>query len=143
EITDSITEGSDYNDFGFNLPVFTESGTYDYTLNLSNIYGCDSTVFLQLIVNQAPEDSVPEPSGDFNFVIFPIPATEELIIKSDTEVTYSVDYIIYDLFGKKIKTGKIINSETIINLNSLAAGIYFIKIIYNADKNSVLKFLIN
>ncbi|MDD3860581.1 MAG: hypothetical protein PHW83_10310, partial [Bacteroidales bacterium] len=42
EITDSITEGSDYNDFGFNLPVFTESGTYDYTLNLSNIYGCDS-----------------------------------------------------------------------------------------------------
>lgn len=143
EITDSITEGSEYNEYGFDLPVFNELGIFSYTQNLFSIYGCDSTVFLQLFVNETPEDTILEPGGEFIFTIFPIPATEELVIKSDSEIVFSVDYIIYDLFGKKILTGKIINSETIIDLNSLAAGIYFIRIIYSNDKNSILKFLIN
>ncbi len=143
EITDSINVGLGYYENGFDLSVFSEPGTYSYALNLFNSYGCDSTIYLLLIVNQTLEDSLPEPTGDFNFAVFPIPATEELIIKSDAEITYSIDYIIYDLFGKKIMTGKIINDETIINLKSFAAGIYFIKIIYSDDKNSILKFLIN
>lgn len=143
EILDTITEGSKYNEYSFDLPVFEDPGTFTYTQNLLNVYGCDSIVFLELVVVQMPEDTVPQPNSDFSFTVYPIPATEELVIKSDSEVAFAVDYIIYDLFGKKIMTGQIFNDETIIDLNSLAAGIYFIKIIFNDDKNSILKFLIN
>ena len=61
----------------------------------------------------------------------------------DAVVTYQVDYVIYDLFGKKTLSGKIVNQETIIDISQLAAGIYFIKIIYSQEKNTILKFLIN
>ncbi len=142
-INDSTTVGTAYTSNGFDLAATEIAGTYNYSLQLNSEFGCDSTIFLTLLVKDIPGDTTPEPDGNFNFSVFPVPAVEELIIESDAVVTYQVDYVIYDLFGKKTLSGKIVNQETIIDISQLAAGIYFIKIIYSQEKNTILKFLIN
>jgi len=142
-IEDSTTVGIAYIGNGFTLDVIETVGTYNFELNLSSEYGCDSTIFLTLLVKDIPEDTTPIPSGNFTLTIFPIPANEELTVKSDSQVTYEVNYTIYDLFGKKTMAGKIINDETVIDISSLAAGIYFMKIICKSKHYTVFKLLIN
>ncbi len=142
-INDSTFVGLEYTLNGFNIAANGTAGTYNYNIELSSSFGCDSTVFLTLLIKDIPEDTTPISTGNFSFTIFPIPAVEELVIKSDSEVTYEVNYTIYDLFGKKTLAGKIISDETKIDISKLAAGIYFIKITFSQEKTSILKFLVN
>lgn len=142
-ITDSITEGFAYNLHGFDIPVQNEPGTYNFDLNNQTIFGCDSITHLQLIVKSQSVDTTPEPGGDFSFNIYPIPAGESLTLTSETEVAISLDYIIYDMFGRKAMIGKIMNTESIIDISELASGIYFIKITYPINKTLIYKFIIN
>jgi hypothetical protein len=51
-ITDTICQGETYSDNGFSLPAQTAAGNFVHTLNLQTINGCDSTVTLNLTVNQ-------------------------------------------------------------------------------------------
>ena len=68
EITVNICEGETYTENGFNE---TESGIY--TQILTTIFGCDSTVILNLTVNPIPEVSILPFADDFcekGFVVF-------------------------------------------------------------------------
>lgn len=144
-LNDSTSVGIAYTLNGFDINAVETPGIFSFSLELSSIYGCDSIVYLSLLVNDIPEDTttIPLPDGNFNFSIYPSPANEEFIIKADSEVTYEVSYIVYDLFGKRILVGNIFNEVTFIDISSFASGIYFVKIIYSDTKNIVLKLMVN
>ena len=50
QLADTICIGEPYTENGFNLPAATQSGVFNHTLPLQNVYGCDSTVQLTLTV---------------------------------------------------------------------------------------------
>lgn len=52
--TAEICQGHDFSQFGFNIPVQNESGTFTFTDSLQSIYGCDSISTLTLTVNPIP-----------------------------------------------------------------------------------------
>ncbi|MDD3688031.1 MAG: T9SS type A sorting domain-containing protein [Bacteroidales bacterium] len=139
----TIIEGNPYTLNGFDTPIQDEAGSFDFELNLITVMGCDSVINLHLIVNPQSVDTTPEPGGDFSFSIYPIPAGEHITLTSETEVSISLDYIIYDMFGRKAMIGKIVNTESIIDISKLASGIYFIKITYPINKTLIYKFIIN
>jgi hypothetical protein len=56
--------------------------------------------------------------------IFPNPATDFITVKA-TLNTSGIPYTIIDDAGKQILTGKLVNTETTIITNQLAAGMYF------------------
>ncbi len=54
DLEDSVCQGESYNEYGFNLPVQTATGTFIYERLLQNTNGCDSTVTLSLNVIPLP-----------------------------------------------------------------------------------------
>ncbi len=66
-----------------------------------------------------------EVSAD-RFTIYPNPASGYLTLSSGQNS--STDYRIYDMTGREIKTGKIVQStKTLIDINTLSEGVYIIK----------------
>ncbi len=65
-----------------------------------------------------------------NISISPNPTNGLLYINSKNQA--EIDYVIYNSYGKMIKSGKSMNN-TSINLNTLAKGIYFINIIQKGN----------
>ena len=61
-----------YTSNGFDLAATEIAGTYNYSLQLNSEFGCDSTIFLTLLVKDIPGDTTPEPDGNFNFSVFVI-----------------------------------------------------------------------
>lgn len=142
QFIDTITEGSVYIKNGFIIPIQEEEGSFDYNLELLTEFGCDSLLMLKLIV--IPRiDTIPEPNGNFSFSVYPVPAAESLTITSSSDVNTDLNFIVFDMFGKKIMSGKILSTDTVIDISELASGIYFIKITYPIDKTLIYKFIIN
>jgi plastocyanin len=56
--------------------------------------------------------------------IFPNPATDFITVKAVNNRS-GIAYTIVDELGKQILTGKLVNAETTIVINQLAAGMYF------------------
>ena len=74
--------------------------------------------------------------------IYPQPAEDKMIIKFYDHQT-KLDYVLFDINGKELlnKTNTVISGETLeINLSSIAAGVYFIKI-NTTDKTEVRKIV--
>lgn len=69
-----------------------------------------------------------------DFSIFPNPAKDKLTIEFTAEGQYSVK--ILDLMGRTIVSNKSINSGTVLNLDKLTSGNYFVVI---SDENAAIK----
>lgn len=70
--------------------------------------------------------------------LYPNPAKKELFI-TDFSIDANTTYTIYDLTGSSIVSGKKLK-ENYININSLKAGIYFLRVTQNG-KTSIKKFI--
>jgi len=63
---------------------------------------------------------------NYNFSVFPNPAFDYLLIESIDNK--KLDFSIYNMVGQSIKTGKLENNNSKINISSLNSGIYFIEL---------------
>lgn len=141
EYYDTISQGTTYLDHGFEIFATNNPGDYSFETSYLNFYGCDSTVFLYLNITKAPEDSSQLGNSEFGFLLYPNPSSDELILKAERQIDFSLKYMIYDLFGKHICSGTIINDETYIEINKFAAGVYFIKITSEQGDSETMKFI--
>lgn len=82
--------------------------------------------------------------GTKNSIIFPNPIHESASIKIlDDEINFSSLYgIIYDVFGREIRTFDIANNNFIVSVDDIKNGIYFLKIIDNEKQLSIIKFIV-
>lgn len=74
------------------------------------------------------------------FVVFPNPATHQLIISSETAIKLNPKYSVVNLNGIKILNGEMNNHKTQIDISNLIPGIYFI-IIFNEEIVDHHKFI--
>lgn len=75
-------------------------------------------------------DGVDEPDGiSLNYLIFPNPTTDFVQLKVENFQSEILSYRLYDLNGKLLENKKINESETRINMRTLANSTYFLKII--------------
>lgn len=101
-IEDEICEGDDYNLNGFNLTDLSV-GTYDETLYIENVYGCDNIISLHLMVYESPEVHIQIDTINQNGVCFRLTAigadnyewstgetTASIIVSPINPTTYSV-----------------------------------------------------
>ena len=74
-------------------------------------------------------------------MVIPNPANEKILITISEEPTSSIQYQIYDLFGKMLKIGKIDGMQTEVNLSDLSEGAYFV-MLRNRTQKWVQKVII-
>ena len=109
--------------------TYHSNSVFDYTianhpsgiglqLTISNIAG-DFVVYNSQEVNSVLEQM------EINLMLYPNPSSEIIYLDYDTGVDLDF-YSIYDLSGKRIQNGFVVDRE--ISLNSLSAGRYFLKL---------------
>ena len=69
------------------------------------------------------------PALDFEIVVFPNPARDHLIIRTDKEQHENLYYQLYDLSGRIILQDRIRETETTIPVNHLRSAVYLLRII--------------
>jgi hypothetical protein len=96
---------------------------------LHPVFGKDSTLV-----------SVPIISSDAHLVdIYPNPVKNDLLVRSTDSETHQLNYTIYDVFGRTIKSEKLV-TPAVVDVSELENGIYFIQL-QEGDSNSTLKFI--
>jgi PKD repeat protein len=115
--------------------LYTDTNTYTVKLYAYGTFFADSMVktnYIKIVNNLYSELK--------NFSIFsitPIPANEEIFIHSSTPV--NDDFIIYNIEGKPVKSGKITTIQNKINVSNLSAGWYCIKLLNQEQKLTFIK----
>ena len=82
--------------------------------------------------------------GTKSSILFPNPVHESASIKIlDDNINFSSLYgVIYDVFGREIRTFDIENNNFIVSADDIKNGIYFLKIINNEKQLSIIKFIV-
>lgn len=75
-------------------------------------------------------------SISLEFVVYPNPATDYVVLKIGDYEVANLNYQLYDLGGKLLEKNKIQGSETNISMQSLMPSTYFLRIL---DKDKVIK----
>jgi hypothetical protein len=105
----------------YQVTGFGNAPYYYYYIDDVSVYLCDSTVGLN-------EENISE------LVLYPNPSRDKLTVEFNTEGYFSIQII--DLMGRTIIANKSIISGTILNLDKLRSGNYFVVI---SDEKSNLK----
>ncbi len=71
--------------------------------------------------------SVPHPDTENNFIVSPVPAHEFVTIQSLPDLL-PADYIMLNLSGQIVMTGKLNSENSTLNISGLNSGIYFMRI---------------
>ena len=114
--------------YTLNGQTYTQSGIY--TQIIPNANGCDSTITLNLIINNT--NGLKEYTNQI-FSIYPNPTTEIITIDFNKE-PINTDYILFDISGRSLMSGTLTDSKTEINLSKLSSGTYYIRIFNNNVK---------
>ncbi len=137
-LNDTVARGMSYMNYGFLLCNVRESGSY--TQELTTLYGCDSIVTLNLVVQNVGIETIAN-GEEIAVVLYPNPADERVTLQvqalpSDAEVT------IYDAQGRAMlsQTLKAGQEELTLNISHLAAGSYHVRIV--TDNKAVVRKLI-
>jgi uncharacterized repeat protein (TIGR01451 family) len=113
---------------------------------VGDIISSDSSIYfdynLPITTNTATTEITALATTDFikgNFVVFPNPATNYLVIKAETDM--EANYEIFDVNGKLLLNDTV-ESINPININALQSGFYFLNIKTNQGK-ATYKFIKN
>ncbi|MEY3835375.1 MAG: hypothetical protein RI989_803, partial [Bacteroidota bacterium] len=125
--------------------ILTESNNFDLTSPLQvypmTLVGDMFEVTLQIpssgvfTIGETPVLNIVENSLD-NVSIFPVPAGDKLFVNVGHEILNETSYIIFNVEGKQVLSGRISNAKSQLNLNELASGVYVLQI---QDSGSLMK----
>jgi hypothetical protein len=105
----------------------TNSGDYVYTTSQ--------------VVNPAPAGISEEVSAPFTYTMYPNPTTDNITVNYSLEESAKVQYVIYDLTGKKVQTEAATRfpgaQQQSIDVNALQAGTYLLSL--NVDGSVITK----
>lgn len=129
---DSVLLGNTY---------FSQQGNYN--INLTSKYGCDSTIVLNLTVNNIT--TINEVNDALEINISPNPVKNKLIITGSGNNSTEISFLIFDISGRlQIKTileQHTENFEKDINVYDLEKGLYILEIRKNGIPVSKTKFI--
>ena len=105
---------------------YTQTGTY--TQLLTNSYGCDSTITLNLVVNHTGFDD----NQNSLISIFPNPASDIVFLLGLEDLDGNINIKLFDFKGSLIK--KIKEKES-IDISFLSKGLYYFEIEYEKQRH--------
>lgn len=111
-----------------NGQTYYQSGTYSQTLQ--NVNGCDSVLIINLTMNYSGLQHLSMSAN-----VYPNPTTTTLMVKF-AQAQFD-RYLILNVEGKVVLTGRLEGLSTLIDVQSLKPGIYSIK--FN-DESSIVRF---
>ena len=120
-VTDSIHVHETYDNYGITVTP-SDTGVYTYTINGFTQSGCDSIIYLTLVVqgNIGVNDYVAP-----QLRVYPNPATTYVIVEGERMQTIYV----YDMYGRLVQVQEVESPEyTRLSLDNMAAGNYIIRI---------------
>lgn len=103
----------------------------------ASMFAISATYFF---IEKKPNTGIAELLFNEGKHIWPTPVTDGKLHVSQPLNLAQIDYLIIDLLGRKIKSGFITGKESVINIEELNKGIYFI--IFDTDKSSTYQKLI-
>ena len=127
-LSDEVNAGEIYSGNGFFEPAIDEPGLYHDTMSFQTIYGCDSTVILNLIVL---ESSGIDDIDNISMSVYPNPTAGMVTISLDGITDFSIE--IYDIYGRRLDRQDEVGSVATVDLGSYASGVYFARI-YQSGK---------
>ena len=97
----------------------------DYTQTLQTVHGCDSVVTLHLTITVGIDDH--DLAGSVK--VFPNPANDFVNVQCTMyNVQLGADLHVFDVYGKLVQTVPMAGETTILNISSLANGMYFVRV---------------
>jgi hypothetical protein len=75
--------------------------------------------------------SIEDLAIDLKAHVYPNPTTDQLILNIGNQEMKNLQYVLVDIQGKSLKTDRINNTATNINVSKLTNGTYFLRIISN------------
>jgi hypothetical protein len=117
--TNSTLNETALDSYTLNSQTYTQSGTY--TQVIPNAAGCDSIITLNLSLDFTGLQEL-----ENSFTISPNPATDELTITTNTLLNEK--YILFDPQGRKVLSGTLTGTATLLNISQLARGNYLLQI---------------
>ena len=127
-LNEQVNAGEAYSGNGFYMPAYDEPGLYHDTMMLQTVYGCDSTVILNLVVLEAT--GIDDVAG-VKMSVYPNPTSGKVNIALDGVTEVSVE--MYDIYGRRLERQDEVGSVATIDMSDYASGVYFARI-YKADK---------
>lgn len=131
-INDEVYQGETYNNNGFLIHTDTLStGTFMFTQNALNRYGCDSIIHLQLKVSVG----INEIQAENNIIVYPNPANAYLDIQCNNIDLQNIEACLCDITGKVISKIFLQDRLCRMDISLFAKGMYFLKI--QTDKHTL------
>ena len=118
-------------------PAISGAGTFILTYTYSDVNSCSASDSISVLVSLCTGiNELTNSSID----VYPNPAKDALHIMMDAALVNKAIIEMYDATGKLVTSEKIVNSQTVINLNSFATGIYTLRVV--SDGNQITKRII-
>ena len=114
--------------------TYTESGTYEQVLQ--NQYGCDSTVILNLNI----DDSGVAVLSEFGISVYPNPFSSVLHVEFEYLIP-DAKMILTDVHGKVLWQRNVLELQNVIYLNDLESGIYYLNLFHKVRPIARLKVI--
>lgn len=83
------------------------------------------------------------PNISLEMRIYPNPTTSTVFLKTGKQALQNADYQIFDVSGKLISKGKLLQTETAIDLSKNASGTYILIVSDSSQKLKTLKIIKN
>ncbi|HLN53391.1 MAG TPA: M14 family zinc carboxypeptidase [Lentimicrobium sp.] len=112
--------------------TYTQEGSFSVTLEVSNMAGSNTITIDDYIT---VDDGIGINETDLKaFTIYPNPVIgRQVLVKSKTEL---IKYVITDINGKALATGKLSGTDALIDLSSLGNGLFILKLQNSKDTGS-------
>lgn len=78
---------------------------------------------------------------NFNCTVYPNPATDLLILETETSDNENLVYQLYDMMGKLLLSERLIDTRTTISMANLAPSTYFLKVSDNQKVSRTFKIV--
>ena len=76
-------------------------------------------------------------------IVYPNPATTNVTLKISNSDWNNVNYQLFDIQGKLINDGKVLNEETVFDMKTYTSAIYILKINSNTKELKTFKIIKN
>jgi PKD repeat protein len=114
-------------------PSISGAGTFTLMYDYIDVNGCSASS--SQTVNVSLCTGVTELSGS-NISVYPNPANDAITVSMDASLINHTTFELYDAIGKLVITEKVTNPYTTIVINSLAKGIYTVRIVSEGKQTS-------